>query len=127
MSCFNTSFLTLTLVAFLDVLSQCCFASCANSDSPSVTGTATAAVAGGWLLGGCDEALFFCLLAVGMVAGALCGRRRVAVSRTRSWVWQFCCFSQPAHFRRGPAALAGANELAAPGMKYMRILYGEVT
>lgn len=69
MFCFKTSFLTLTLVAFLDGFSQCCFASCANSESPSATGAA--ALGGGWLFCDCDVALFFCLLAVGIATGVL--------------------------------------------------------
>lgn len=78
MSSFNTSFLTLTLAAFFDVFNQCCFASCANSDSPSATGPDD--IAGVWVFGGCDEALFFCLFAVGMVTGDVLGMREVIVA-----------------------------------------------
>lgn len=78
MSRFKTSFLTLTFVALLEgFLSQCCFASCANSDSPSATGCAVLGT--DWLFFGWDPALFFCLLAVGMVTCDAWGCGRVVV------------------------------------------------
>lgn len=61
MSRFKTSFLTLTLAVFLEGFSQCCLASCANSDSPSAVAEAV------WLVRDWEAALFFCLLAVGIV------------------------------------------------------------
>lgn len=62
---FKTSFFTLTLAVFLEGFSQCCFANCANSDSPSETKDVVAGAV--WLFRDWETALFFCLLAVGIV------------------------------------------------------------
>lgn len=77
MLCFNTSFLTFTLAldVFLDDFSQCCFASRANSDPSSATGSTS-----GRTLRGCGAALFFCLFAGGMAAGIVRGCRRCVAS-----------------------------------------------
>lgn len=64
---FKTSFFTLTLAAFLEGFSQCCFANCANSVSPS--GTNGVVVGAGLAFRDWEAELFFCLLAVGILVG----------------------------------------------------------